>query len=39
MEKYETVGFDLENGEVSDDENCSISIPKQVQQFYMEIPT
>jgi hypothetical protein len=31
MEKYETVGFDLENGEASDDENCSISIPKQVQ--------
>jgi len=31
MEKYETVGFDLENKEASDDENCSISIPKQVQ--------
>jgi len=28
MEKYETVGFDLDNQEASDDENCSISIPK-----------
>jgi len=37
MKEYKTVGFD--NEAVDGNDEFSISIPNQVQQFYMEVPT
>jgi superfamily II DNA/RNA helicase len=36
MKNYKTVGFDLDENV---DQDMAISIPSQVQQFYMEVPT
>lgn len=36
MKDYKTVGFDLDENV---DQDMAISIPSQVQQFYMEVPT
>ena len=38
MKDYKTVGFDAKK-EGDDEEDFQASIPKQVQQFYMEVPT
>ncbi len=37
MKEYKTVGFESQTAEGGDE--FSISIPNQVQQFYMEVPT
>ena len=37
MQNYETVGFDVNNDKAVDDQ--IIHIPKQIQQYYTEVPT
>jgi len=41
MKDYKTVGFEaIEEGvEKKDEDDMALSIPKQVQQFFMQVPT
>ena len=39
MMNYETIGFELEDEDSQQENNAEISIPKQVQKFFMEVPT
>ncbi len=39
MEKYATVGFGVDGKELSPEEALIATIPKQIQQYYAQIPT
>jgi len=39
MENYVTVGFGLEGQDLTPEQALIATIPKQIQQFYAEIPT